>query len=61
MAVIRDGVVEHVRTETLVDPLVAALAGQVEVELAELHPEDSSMRTIPATGIETQSGRLSSS
>ena len=58
----RDPVGRDVRAEPLVDPLVAALSGEMEIELAELrHHSASSMRTIPATGIPTQSGRLFSS
>ena len=53
--------------EPLVDPLVPAFADEVEVEVAEqldggrAHCSSSSIRTIPATGMPTQSGRLSSS
>ena len=36
-------------------------AGQVQIELTQLHRSASSIRRIPATGIETQSGRLPSS
>ena len=57
----RDALVEHVRPQALVDPLVPALSRQVQIELAELHRSASSIRRIPATGIETQSGRLPSS
>jgi hypothetical protein len=57
----RDTLVEHVRAQALVDPLVPPLARQVQVELAQLHWSASSIRRIPATGIETQSGRLASS
>jgi hypothetical protein len=49
-----------VGAEALVDPLMAPLAGEVEIQLAELHC-CSSMRRIPATGIATQSGRFCSS
>ncbi len=50
------------RAELLVDPLVPALARQMEIEIAELHVHSaSSIRRIPATGIPTQSGRLFSS
>ena len=47
--------------EALVDPLVPPLAREVEIELADSHSSCSSMRRIPATGIEIQSGRLPSS
>ena len=58
----RDPVGGDVRAEPLVDPLVAAFPRKMEIELAELrHHSASSMRTIPATGIPTQSGRLLSS
>ena len=57
----RDAVLAHVRPEPLVDPLVAPLSREVKIQLAELHPWSSSMRRMPATGIDTQSGRLCSS
>ena len=57
----RDALVDDVGAEALVDPLVPSLAREVEVELAEPHRSCSSIRRIPATGIETQSGRLPSS
>ena len=52
---------QAMRPETLVEPLVSALAGQVEVDLAESRHDASSRRSRPATGIPTQSGRLVSS
>src|SRR4029453_15915700 len=59
----RDTALAPVRAEHVVEPLVPSLAREVEVDL----PEDahtaarSSSRTIPATGIGTHEGRLSSS
>ena len=48
--------------ELLPEPLVAALAEQVEVELARSrHAGASSMRSSPTTGIDTQSGRFRAS
>ncbi len=58
--------------QLLVDPLMAALAGEMQIELAEprcgvpaprmRHQKSrSSIRWMPATGMRTQSGRLSSS
>ncbi len=60
----RDAAVAHVRAEDVVQPLVPALPRQVQVDLAEdaAHTgAPSSSRAIPATGIWTQLGRLSSS
>lgn len=48
--------------EPLVQPLVASLAREIEVELAEgVAHLDSSNRSSPAVGIGTQPGRLPSS
>ena len=55
-------VVERVAPELLPETLVAALAEQVEVELARRrHAVVSSMRSSPTTGIATQSGRFRAS
>ena len=55
-------VVERVPPELLPEALVAALAEQVEVELARSrHAGASSMRNSPTTGIDTQSGRFRAS
>ena len=59
-----DALLEDVRTEMLVDPLVPPLAREVQVELAQTaatHKGLSRMRRMPATGISTHVGRLSSS
>ena len=67
-----DAAVDEMGAELLVDPLVPALAREMEVELTQpaagrrrgrLRHQNSasSIRRIPATGIPTQSGRLSSS
>jgi hypothetical protein len=51
-----------VRPEPFVDQLVAPLADEVEIDIAEAtHRRPSSMRTNPAAGIPTQSMRCSSS
>ncbi len=68
----RHAAVDEMGAELLVDPLVPALAREMEVELTQpaagrrrgrLRHQNSasSIRRIPATGIPTQSGRLSSS
>ena len=61
----RDSVVDDVRTELRVELLVPARADEVEVELTQARAAAqnavSKSRKIPATGIGTQSGRLSSS
>ncbi len=57
----RDALVDDVGAEALVDPLMASLAREVEIELADPHRSCSSIRRIPATGIEIQSGLLPSS
>jgi hypothetical protein len=64
-----DAFVVDVRAESLVEPLVAPFADEMEVELPQssgcrppaAHSPASSSLTSPATGIETQSGRLPSS
>jgi hypothetical protein len=58
-----DAALDDVRAEPRVQLLVPALPDEVEVELAEARRQSgaSSSRTIPSTGIPTQSGRLFSS
>jgi hypothetical protein len=51
-----------VRSETFPEPLVAPLAEEMEVELAEVaHGVVSSSRSRPTTGIDAQSGRFRAS